>query len=320
MSTAAIEQKPMGPQGHATSMGVAKLQIKRRASEKAMRAEGRLQPATIVNLNLFPLKVFAGKFARFTVPARKEGEAFAFFTVTEPDFAFPFKGMIQTNNGTDLVADYDIIPVLPVEQAMEFRRCYMESSQDMSGGVLGGVLVFEGQIELLEKFLDGGAKDQKLTVRIPIKEYLEDGTGLVTTEPKLMHSLWEEANETLQLHCMNKIQEAHSFHSDPLKVKEITKEHRGYAILAIEKGWATVDSLPWLNHSPAPETLCKKCRKPLPAGAYMCGNCSKVVDPVRAYAEGDIEFNHVSFQILDAAGWKAVKKIKAERDKAAAAE
>jgi hypothetical protein len=290
-----------------------KLKMKRRAAEKTLKAEGRLQPATIVNFNPFPLIVEAGSLVVATVPARKEGEKYSFVTLTEPRFAFPFKGMISANNGTDLIADYDLISVLPVQQAMEFRKTYMETTQDMSGGVMGGVMVFEGTIDLLDRMAD-----KKFEVRIPYLEILEDGTSLVATKPYRLAQLWDEAQESLRSHCMAKIQQAHSYQSDPAQVKNITSEHRRYANFAIAQGWAMIESLPWLNHSPAPDSLCKKCRKPLVANAYMCGNCNKVTDPVRAYQEGDVSYNDVSFQLLDAAGWKEVKRIKAIRDKAAA--
>jgi rubredoxin len=281
--------------------------MKHRSTLRQLKAENRLQPATIVNYNPFPLKVEAGALITFTVPGRKEGEEFAYITITEPKFAFPFKGVISAANGTENVNDYDVLPVLPIQQAMEFFKVYMESTQDMSGGVMGGVLIFEGTIAELGK--------KNAEVRVPFLEILEDGSAFVSTKTRKLDELRNEALTAQRAHCMAKIQQANDFFTDPAKQKNIVSEHRMYAKLALTENWIT--ALPaWVQSQVNPDDLCPKCHAQTRPTDYMCGNCGKVFDPIVAYQEGDIEYGHVSFQKLTAEEWKTVKKIKAERDKA----
>lgn len=304
-------QTPAGPVQKAMGLGMQKLQMKKRSKDKELRAQGLMQPSTIVNLNPFPLKVEAGALVTAVVPARKPGEKFAYVTISEPRYAFPFKGVLSANNGTELVNDYDVLPVLPIQQAMDFYKSYMETTQDMSGGVMGGVLIFQGEIDVLDKL-----KVKDFEVRVPYLEIMEDGTSFVATKTAKLADLWNEAANSLKVHCLAKIQQATSFQADPTQVKNIVSDHRMYAKFAMQEGWITAPPS-WLNFSPSPDSLCKKCGTQLRPEAYMCGKCGKIYNVLEAYKECDVEFGHVSFQMLDEAGWKEVKRIKAQRDKMA---
>jgi hypothetical protein len=299
--------RSVSPVGSALGASMEALRNKHEAKAEMMRLSGSVKPATVVNLNPMELSV-ESPLVTYKVPAPKDGESYGYVTITDAKFAHPFRGVKKSADGMNEIADFDVIEILPVQQAMEFFRTYMETPQDMQGGSMGGVFIYEGDISVLEN----AKKDT--TVQVPYTKLLKDGSLFVGTKPERLLDLRDRALDTVRNFALAKIQEAEGYADDPKQRANITVVHRRYARFAVDQGWRS--ELPkWVTDHTTVEDLCPKCRTKVHSDQYMCGNCNKVFDPVRAYEEGDIAYGHVSFEKLDAAGWKAVKKIHAAREK-----
>jgi len=295
------------PGGAVMGRSMKVLAVKKRAEIARLKMSGAAKPYTVINLIPWDLYVETPGIVNYRIPGRKAGEPYSAFTIETPTFCYPYRGF--KSDGQNSIIDYDVMTILPAQQAMEFFANYMINPQDMKGLPMGGVFIFEGDLSVLEK-----AKPETV-VQTPTLNYLEDGSVFIGTEPRKLTELRDEALAKLQAFTMATLHEAKYFSSDPRQTKNITHVHRRYEKLAFEMGWINAHPS-WIEAGSTPENVCPRCRKEVHPDQYMCGGCGKIFDALEAYRQGDIEYGHVSFEKLDAAGWKEAKKIKAQRDKA----
>lgn len=262
--------------------------------------EGPCAPATIINLNPAPLKLF-GELQRWSVPPAGEGlliklkfrnrEFLASYMTIKTPHLYPV--MAGTTNdkssGVDLpTVDYQYIP--PMGLVHQFFEHYVEGAADAQH--MGGILIFEGDIHSLEKSM---LERNEGCIWWPKKETTLEGFGDVVyvAEMRKLDHCMEQAVTMQRNFCDGRINEGHAFatsQNDILR-NQLNDEHRTWHNFAVKMGYLE-KPLSWaverLRDNPSVEAVyCPDChsRQESPE-QHFCRECNAPFDALKSFLAG----------------------------------
>lgn len=263
--------------------------------------EGGWPAAMILNLNPFPMKIEHG-LIQYIVPACKPGKDFEAKKIDTPRIYMQYRATHEVSQGVGQ-RDYDAKAISPIEQAMEFFSVYSTGSD--TERPLGGIVVFEGTEEHLQ--------DPRAKVRVPFIQ-MRGKFKLLRFREELLTALIIQARELQRMKTLEMIQMGQTYFDDPQRKNLLTDEHRTYAQFALDKRW--IQTLPVWNSARSTEApICNACGAEYVSKVGQC-KCGYVADPLLAYKEAVISYDHVRMDSLTEEQWKEARGIKAKRDKA----
>lgn len=275
------------------------LAVQKRQLIRELKASGRLQSATILNLNPFPLFVESGSLIQHRVKSATVEHPIQKFVITEPRFSYIYKSSDMTSQGKVQRRNYDVKEILPIIQAFEFFQSYTEASRDDTGGIV----VFEGTVADIHK--------KGLTVKIPHLEVGEDNLPYPVLQEELLAVCIDRAMEHQKRKCMAMIQQAQGYADDPAHIANIQNPHRVWGRWAFAHHW--VPELPrYVQQETSAKDFCPKCREQFKQGSIMC-KCGHAFDVFKAYENAYIEFGNVQMDRMNPEEWKKAKLLNAER-------
>ena len=135
-------------------------------------------------------------------------------------------------------------------------------------------------------------------------------------EERVLSELIAEEDEKLRQNCMRKLGEAQAFaDGNEDQRRNRTPDYNTWADFAMRKRWIT--GLPkWRTaEAPSQADMCEKCGDRYISLTGVC-KCGYVRFPMVAFESGEIPFEHVRMDVLNAEQWAKAKKIQVERKKA----
>lgn len=276
---------------------------KKKMTLRMLRNSNSIRPVTIINFNPFPLKVNGGHLFQEEIPGCE----------TDKDYTLKVIGDVRWSNkdhgaGLDNVDNIEAEPHLPAEIALEYKREYTELQQ------FGGVFIYFGT-------KDPSAFGPREQVEVPTTGAEADGSKIIESETVVFREAFDKYKSQSDRSLMRRLQQSNQLWESNATRNQVNDMDREMARRAKRKG--LIQNLPvWVvDAGLVTGTVTEPCLcGATPAiGAAVCKNCSHILDPVKAYEGAAIEYGHVSFDKLDAEGWKAVNAIKAKREKARAA-
>ena len=264
-----------------------KLTLQRKSSRSEFKHSGHDVPATVINFNPICLTLHDGNVP-WTIPdiydKSKKGIEVkhadkvyvgSYFTVREPRFvAWPTDVKKPAADDENATAEYKPVWISQIERADQYRREYTDPSRNM----MGGVLVFEGDIHAFTK--------NKGTIRIPKFEKLEDGR--VTYFSEEVDALKElSASLAMQKdYCMFMIQQGDEYNQDDQQRKNITPVHRKWDKYSLDMGWKEI-SAAWTSAVFGSEESCKGCGKGRKRSDAWACECGRFYQPLAAFLAGE---------------------------------
>lgn len=289
-----------GPTPAALDPSMQKLAQQKRQLIRDLKASGRLQPATILNFNPFPLYVESGNLIPHRVKSASIENPVTKYVITEPRFSFIYKTTELKDNRVSR-KNYQVQEILPVIQAFEFYNAYADESR----GDMGGVVVFEGTKHDITK------KD--LSVNVPYLQVAEDGLPYVSLKEVLLAQAIGDALVQQKRSIMAKVQQGLEYQDDPAQFSFIQNPHRIAARWAFAKSW--IPALPsYVMQQTTVANFCPRCKEQFKVGSIMC-KCGHAFDVFEAYKNAYIEFGNVQMDRMTAEEWKKAKALNEERKK-----
>lgn len=276
---------------------------RQREKIKQLIASHAIQPVTLVSFVPFEVAVNGNTlFQDVRIPACPIDRDFTTKVIDGVRWSMKDNGV-----GFDNVDNYDPIPHLPTEIAVDILREMHELQ------TFGGVFAYVGT----GNPANFSSKDEVL---VPYASTDEDGVKTVDLRKENFHALFLKTQKQAERSMMRRLQEATSNYQIEGKRNMVSDLDRDIARRAIHLNLIK-EKPSFLLDAAAPGTVlpdpCPLCGVTPNSGAAICKSCNGYVfDPVRAYEAAGIEYGHVSFDRLDAEGWKKVNAIKQKRDKA----
>jgi hypothetical protein len=289
-----------GPNPVALDPSMQKLAQQKRQLIRDLKASGRLQSATILNFNPFPLFVEAGRLIPHRVKAASIEQPVQKFVITEPRFSFIYRTTELKDNRVAR-KNYQVQEILPIIQAFEFFNAWSDESR----GDTGGVVVFEG--------IHSDITRKGLKVNIPYLQVAEDGLPYVALKEDLLADAIERALQQQKRSILAKVQQAMEYADDPGQVSYIQNPHRIAGRWAFAQGWVPV--LPsYVMQQTTSSDFCPRCKEQVKTGSIMC-KCGHAFNVLEAYKNAYIEFGNVQMDRMSAKEWQEAKLLNAERKK-----
>lgn len=259
-------------------------------------------PVTILNLNPFPLKINGGMLFPDEIAACPVGKPYTRHVISETRWTHKDLGADIQN-----MMQFEPIPILPVVQACEYIREYVQ--QD---GGDGGVLCYVGD-------QDPATIKKGTQVRVPELAYDDRGEMYVTQMIRDFHEALALVKLRRNAAILRRLQSANAWYENDSQRMNVNDIHRDLARLAVDEG--LIPELPrWVMQAnmlaekqPDP---CPSCASIPKSGAILCVNCNHIFDVIAAYKNTRIAYGSLEFERLTAEEWKVANQIKAERDRA----
>ena len=275
---------------------------KRRKLIRGLELEGKNKPATILNLSPFPLRVAPGLIS-FEVPACPKDKEFMVRTIKIP-LTFPvYRGNTEMSDKR-IKPEYDVNPVLPVQQIMEFLRGYSRDT-GFQGVAHGGIVVYEGDAKVLEHRDD--------VVRVP--RYMQEGTDrfLVFDEKPLAQEI-AKAFQELKEKGLQMMHEASTYFDQGSDARRNIDPHTHFVWVDWLLHKKLITKAPvWRNTVIEDRDRCEQCGDQYVSQTGMC-KCGYVKEPFKAFEKGLITADHVRMDTLTKEEWKQVKAIQEKRE------
>lgn len=272
------------------------LALERQSVMEELKTSGILRTATIVNFN--PVWLRTTSAMPYSIPpcnwesqpddmklsVEYEGQTFqgSFLTVTEP-YLFPKIRGMRVDDGTgDDVGDYLVKYVLPLGIVLDFWQTYNKSADQPRP--MGGILVFEGNRNLLEKV----KKDKDRKIKFPVAKPLPNGDRAYISVEKDFDAALAEVFKPQRAFAGFAIRQARGYYADEGQRKDITDHgHRVWGQLALDHGWGIEVKEPWMFESITTEVLrCDSCGLPRKEKAHFCQGCNAPYDPYTSFMAG----------------------------------
>ena len=269
---------------HHNGKSMRALQIEKRSVHERLVAEGRLHPATIVNFNpialdlghaLIPYKVPASTDpGSLKITVGVEGATYTGSYVTDKTPLFQSILRSAQDSSDELAMKFDVVPILPIEKAYAFYQTY----NDVGSNNMGGVLIFQGDIRVLEK--------RHVEVEVPSYRDLPNKTRSYFTEKQMMKDVLGKIFARQRLYCESRIARAQASFDDPDQRKNVTDQDRAWAQYAFTMGWKDEEPKWVYTLTPSEAAKCKGCGAVAVNGAYFC-TCGRPYDAFTAYMAGE---------------------------------
>jgi hypothetical protein len=269
-----------------------KLALQRVSAREALEAQGQIKPCTVINWNPVQLKL-ENAHAPWTIPPctdksaktlkiEFEGKKYtgSYMTIREPAFVAWIRDVKKpTDDSGNPTAEYDAKFVLPLEIADQYHLEYNTSEKQ---NLMGGVLVFEGDVHAFKKAL--GAKAAKILV--PKYRTLSDRTRTYFAEEVDLVERLKLCLDTQKATCQSVIQKGDEYDQDDNERKNITSPMRAWAQFSLDMGWKQ-NAPPWMNAQLDSEESCKGCgRGKKKTGAHFC-ECGRPFNAYEAFMAGE---------------------------------
>lgn len=263
---------------------------------------GGIPPATILNMGPKELKIRPG-FINYAIPKCPDGKSFSVYTVDTILTCHKFKGQQELGNG-DTSNMWETKETLPAEQLLEFLATYnLTTTQGAELGgddymPQGGIVVFEGTASAL--------KSKEREVRVP--SYTQRGIKrYVTSEFRNLDEMIRDANETLRLFTLAIVRQGDNYADGNVEEKKNmdARIHFVYHDFAVNKKWLS-KARAWRHHEAGPGERCKSCNEQYVSQTGQC-KCGWVQEPLKAYMNAAIPYDHARMDSLTSEEWKTAK-------------
>lgn len=283
----------------------------------------RPAPATVINLHPWELFfISTNPFLRgIRVPPCQPGEPFAYHHIRTVSADKSYK-----EDGT-----FEFAAVLPIQKACQFLVAFADP--ETYGG---GVLVYEGDqhpnnMKQVETYGPNGSLN---VTKVNGYEEGDEGEKIpVVIDHPIRRDLHEMITQQRLLrneHYLRQMDVANELYGskEPKARREVTKspKYKLMARMLDSEGLLPKECETWALLAPGtepvqepavPVELCKRCGAAL-TGGYACGACNNIIDPLAAYMDFAIEFEHAKMASLDTGQRKEAQTEKERREKAAA--
>jgi hypothetical protein len=271
------------------------LEIASASLRESLKISGMEKPATILNFNPVQLVIEDG-LIQGRIPSggnmisvdaadpklervRFQGREYVASRVTlHTAIIYPrLRGILKSDSG-DAIGDREPRAILPIEQVFKYYHGY----NDAGGNNVGGVVIFEGDGNVLHRKGEGADE-----IMVPFRQMLSAGNW---TYGARKGSLKDEVSKALskqRIYGEGQLQNAQTRFDDPAhQMGAPTRVDKVWAQYAMDMGW--IEKLPvWcVDHSPAMEK-CSTCGMPRQSvEAWLCSGCHSPYDPKKSFLEG----------------------------------
>lgn len=269
------------------------------------------KPATVINLHPWSLSFnYSDRLLRgIKIPECNPGQPYAYHHIRgyRTDWKY-------NDQGVQVFSE-----ILPITLAAQFVRQF--SDKDNDGG---GVIIYEGESHP-DKLKDVEIYDvlgRPITNDVPgIEEDPEGNKVPVMFRTAIKKNFIDVLNEVRLLRnkvYLKRVQDANRDYNLPSgKGKwNITDKHHLMAEVLFAEG--VISSVPqWKITDRMEEGLsernCPGCQNPTKKGAFRC-SCGHILNPLAAYKEGAIPFEHGSMDLLTSDELEEALEVKTERE------
>jgi hypothetical protein len=271
------------------------------------------KPATVINLHPWPL-MFDGNnvFLRgIVIPACNPGQPFSYAHI---------RGY-RSDKKMNEEGTYSFSPILPIHMAAEFLRAF--GNRDIYGG---GIVIYEGdgnpeKVSDVELYDPSG---RMLTTQQPGEAFDEGEQRIIRgmidiPVRKNLFSVLQSQREARNRYYLTRVQRAdHDYRLPDGRGKALVTElHRLMADVLFAEG--VIAAVPeWDLKGRMEEGLadsnCKSCGSAPRAESFKCASCGHILNAYEAYMHGEIQYGHVSMDLLSADEWEMVEAEKERRE------
>lgn len=289
---------------------------------QSLKATGIAKPASVLNFNPVALRLEGGlsekvpsvvdpsvapKMKHRLVYKAKE-YSYTLLDIPEPKIYAWIKDVKQPEDGdpADGVGEYEPRACKQVEIAHAFFQAYNQGATDSSN--MGGVLVFEGDKNLLRTTLKAFSEGKDPQINVPTFTSLPNRKREYYAEPKAFAPYLAEVLDKQRIYYDGQMQQAGIFNDDPEQKKNITQVHRVWHQFGMDMGW-TDKQQPWLLTQNDPEETCEGCGATKKrALAYFCHACARPYDPFRCFMDNELGIESVFLNRCTPDQWKEIRK------------